>query len=56
MLSENDFIVIDGLYSWEEYVYLKQKFSYLTLVHVFSEPQNDMKDLPKEVSVRFPWR
>ena len=38
MLSENDLIVIDGLYSWEEYLYLKQKFPYLKLVHVFTEP------------------
>jgi dephospho-CoA kinase len=38
MLSENDLIVIDGLYSWEEYIYLKQKFPYLTLIHVFAEP------------------
>ena len=47
MLSENDFIVIDGLYSWEEYVYLKQKFSYLTLVHVFSEPTKRYERLAK---------
>lgn len=38
MLSENDLIVIDGLYSWEEYVYLKEKFPYLTLIHVFAKP------------------
>lgn len=38
MLSENELMVIDGLYSWEEYLYLKQKFSYLTLVHIFAEP------------------
>ena len=37
LLEENNLIVIDGLYSWEEYLYLKQKFPNLILVHVFAE-------------------
>ncbi len=31
-------VVLDGLYSWEEYVLLKGEFLGLTLVHVYSEP------------------
>ncbi len=38
MLNGNNSIVLDGLYSWEEYFYLKQKFPYLMLIHVFAEP------------------
>ncbi len=38
MLKKNDIIGIDGLYSWEEYVYLKEKFSNLILIQVYSEP------------------
>lgn len=32
-------IVLDGLYSWEEYVYLKNKFPQLTLLHIFASPE-----------------
>jgi dephospho-CoA kinase len=39
LLANNDVIVIDGLYSWEEYTYLKEKFPGLTLVHVYTEPK-----------------
>jgi|SRR3989344_35668 len=37
LLKENNVLVIDGLYSWEEYVLLKKEFSSLTLIHVFAE-------------------
>ena len=47
MLSENDLVVIDGLYSWEEYLYLKQKFPYLTLIHVFAKPTKRYERLSK---------
>lgn len=37
-LSLNGMIIIDGLYSWEEYVFLIEKFPGLRLVYVFTEP------------------
>lgn len=36
--KESDLIVLDGLYSWEEYLYLKKKFSDLTLLCIWSTP------------------
>lgn len=39
LLQNNDVIVIDGLYSWEEYTFLKLKFQGLTLIHIFAEPK-----------------
>jgi len=39
LLANNDTIVIDGLYSWEEYTYLKEKFTALRLIHVCAEPK-----------------
>lgn len=38
LLKENDTIVIDGLYSWEEYTSLKKEFPGLILIHIFTEP------------------
>ncbi len=32
-------ILLDGLYSWEEYVYLKEKFPQLLLLCIFASPQ-----------------
>lgn len=39
LIAKHDAIAIDGLYSWEEYVFLKKKFPGLTLIHVFASPQ-----------------
>jgi len=39
LLANNDTIVIDGLYSWEEYTYLREKFPALTLINVYAEPK-----------------
>lgn len=39
LLKENNVIAIDGLYSWEEYVFLKKEFPNLTLIHIFAEPK-----------------
>jgi dephospho-CoA kinase len=39
LLVENSTIGIDGLYSWEEYIYLKERFPNLILVHIYAEPQ-----------------
>lgn len=38
LLKNNDVITIDGLYSWEEYTFLKKEFPGLMLVHVFAKP------------------
>lgn len=31
-------IILDGLYSWEEYLYLKKDYPSLILVHIYAEP------------------
>ncbi len=38
LLKESDVIALDGLYSWEEYILLKEEFPYLILVHIYAEP------------------
>ncbi|MDP2649568.1 MAG: AAA family ATPase [bacterium] len=37
LLKTTDLLAIDGLYSWEEYTYLKNEYSGLLLIHVFTE-------------------
>jgi len=37
-LINNKKIVLDGLYSWEEYIYLKEKFSKLSLLCIYADP------------------
>lgn len=36
--KKNSIIILDGLYSWEEYVYLKKKFPKLSLLALFAPP------------------
>ena len=36
--KNHDVVVLDGLYSWEEYVYLKDKFEGLTLLCIWAQP------------------
>lgn len=38
MLKTSNVIALDGLYSWEEYVLLKDEFPYLTLIQIYAEP------------------
>lgn len=38
-LSDNQVTAIDGLYSWEEYTYLKDLFPQLILIHIYAEPK-----------------
>ena len=45
LLNKNECIVIDGLYSWEEYTYLKRYFPFLKLILIFAEPQIRYKRL-----------
>lgn len=47
LLSNHDVIGIDGLYSWEEYTYLKKKFPGLILIYVYTEPANRYERLSK---------
>ncbi|MCL5970650.1 MAG: AAA family ATPase [Patescibacteria group bacterium] len=45
LLENNNVVVINGLYSWEEYIYLKNKFPNLVLIHVCAEPEIRYKRL-----------
>src|SRR3989344_6589024 len=38
LLTMYDVVVIDGLYSWEEYTFLKKEFPSLVLMHIYAEP------------------
>lgn len=39
LLKNHDVIILDGLYSWEEYVYLKKEFGNLILINIYAEPK-----------------
>lgn len=45
LLRKEKIIILDGLYSWEEYVYLKKEFSNLMLIHIYAEPEIRYKRL-----------
>jgi len=47
LLETNNVIAIDGLYSWEEYLFLKKLFPNLFLIHIFAEPQKRYERLAK---------
>ena len=38
LLADHPLVVLDGLYSWEEYLYLKQAFPGLILLAVYAKP------------------
>ncbi len=38
MLKKDNLIAIDGLYSWEEYIYLKKYFPFLKLINIYASP------------------
>jgi dephospho-CoA kinase len=40
-------VILDGLYSWEEYLYLKPKFPQLKLLAVYTQPELRLKRLSK---------
>lgn len=44
-VKTHSFIVLDGLYSWEEYMYLKEQFPQLLLLCVFAPPEMRYKRL-----------
>lgn len=37
-LKKSDLIILDGLYSWEEYIFLKKKFQNFLLLAIFAPP------------------
>lgn len=37
--SSSDMIILDGMRSWEEYVFLKEKFSELVILSVYASPK-----------------
>lgn len=37
-LQTNDMVILDGLYSWEEYMYLKDKLGDFTLLCIYARP------------------
>lgn len=39
LLKDHSTIVIDGLYSWEEFLILRGEFPGLVLIHIFAEPK-----------------
>lgn len=39
LLKEHSVVIIDGLYSWEEYVYLLKQFTQLKIIYVFVSPE-----------------
>ncbi len=45
LLSSQDTIALDGLYSWEEYAYLKEYFPFLKLILIYTEPSIRYKRL-----------
>jgi len=49
LLEKNNIIALDGLYSWEEYIYLKEKFPKLTLIHIFAKPSKRYQRLSKRI-------
>lgn len=46
-LKTHDTLVIDGLYSWEEYTFLRKEFSELLLIHIYAEPKKRYERLLK---------
>lgn len=47
LLKTSEIVALDGLYSWEEYVLLKEEFPQLLLIHIFAEPTTRYARLAK---------
>lgn len=39
LLGESEIVILDGLYSWEEYVYLIKYFPGMLLLHIYASPK-----------------
>lgn len=44
-MKEEKNVVLDGLYSWEEYEYLKEKYPNLVLINIYATPATRYKRL-----------
>ncbi|MEA3355396.1 MAG: AAA family ATPase [Patescibacteria group bacterium] len=51
VLKKSNIVFLDGLYSWEEYTYLKSKFNHLSLICIYARPSIRYQRLAKR-SVR----
>ncbi len=49
LLGKNKTIVIDGLYSWEEYVYFREKFPQLIVIYIYTQPEIRYQRLAKRL-------
>ncbi len=47
ILQKGNVVAIDGLYSWEEYKYLKERFPELKVVFIYAEPKIRYERLSK---------
>ncbi len=45
--KSSDVVILDGLYSWEEYIYLQKKFDNLFLICIFARPDIRYQRLAK---------
>jgi len=44
-LDKGENVVIDGLYSWEEYKFLKRKYPNVVVIHIYASPKTRYKRL-----------
>lgn len=47
LFASHDVVVIDGLYSWEEYLFLKKSFPELIVIYIFARPSVRYQRLAK---------
>ena len=47
VLKDSNVVILDGLYSWEEYTYLSEKFLNLILLSIFTRPVLRYQRTPK---------
>lgn len=47
ILQKGNIVAIDGLYSWEEYKYLKERFPELKVIFIYAEPKIRYERLAK---------
>lgn len=47
ILAKGNVVAIDGLYSWEEYKYLKDRFPELSVIFIYAEPRVRYERLAK---------
>ncbi len=47
LFASHETVVIDGLYSWEEYLFLKKSFPKLILIYIFARPSVRYQRLAK---------